>query len=785
MKKINLFAPQATNRFLNLALNTGLTATESMSHTPDNIEPGLCDYFKTLRPGRYFSITKRAQMKQSSEAKNGVTALQKTLRNNGIMTEAETELKNANSDFRQALEGTIANPTTRKLFEHSLRSFDQTKKLNKSADGDYYHSTRLAVAYFQFKNRLTIDGVFGNESYNCLTKNTETTTTTRETKTSLKKHGDKITSSYTAGKENLNEVLRMTSDVYQAVEEDLDGKGLLGSKGLAGLLKRSREGSYDFVQNKAKQRQTQQLLKNGLDTLLGRKGQAVESQRKVNELLTIAHIALTSALGSPDVILFSIRTGILKELNPSIGIDKATQYATWAIAVIEGKTKEAFGKSGFEKTFDDTINESRQQLARIDQSKLSSEQKEDMSRAIQSTVDTYLEYHYQKDVDMIESDSFNWYERITDAKYEDFAAARTTLDQLHNELKNARTNNQVLPRLKLQQMVNAMCLIQKIARQEHRKDHGFYVEPTLEEVAQDEGIREDQIHELTPQELQNLRQKHKVKKEEAVKNQKEYMGIHRTNYELLETFNGTLELRASFNRASNQFEYFFEGMADDDEEKPTYPINYNPETGKITAHLPSYEASTNEARDILQKSQRLVHNFEKGAWKEHRPSGFRGSMAGLEGTARGKQLVGSQKEEQYYVETGRSSIGNGKELLRILGYNNLQTLIETHKNSIPKNICKAIKQAIKTKKQQIKLPDNVIQWFALNANIRFPKGKAWADTWEFPVTFNMLKGIKNALDKDSTRGNPKNPQDPEGPTEPSIHIKKKDGMSDNTTEAIF
>ena len=114
----------------------------------------------------YFSITRREELFDDLETREGIKSLQKILGSQKAFLRAEAALNNPASPFYQTLleEGS---------FGSSLCCFEESQgELDASIDGDYGHSTRLAVAYWQFErnqqlspeNQLEIDGVFGLES---------------------------------------------------------------------------------------------------------------------------------------------------------------------------------------------------------------------------------------------------------------------------------------------------------------------------------------------------------------------------------------------------------------------------------------------------------------------------------------------------------------------------------------------------------------------------------------------------------------------------------------------
>lgn len=149
-------------------VNVGVEATKEMSPHPSRIPDDLRMYFDTVKKGEYFSITKREQIKGNDTAKKGVTGLQKFLAENDIYNKTKNELKDKNSPFRRKLESTMAIGTDRSLFYLSLKEFDRGGTLDKRVDGIYGDSTRLAVAFIQFNNGLTVDGAFGKATLDVL-----------------------------------------------------------------------------------------------------------------------------------------------------------------------------------------------------------------------------------------------------------------------------------------------------------------------------------------------------------------------------------------------------------------------------------------------------------------------------------------------------------------------------------------------------------------------------------------------------------------------------------------
>jgi|GEM_PF-2688644 len=145
------------------SIDSGRAATKEMAAQPDPVPVDLTNYFAKVKKGEYFSITKRTEMKANPEAKKGVAALQQVLKDGGLFDAAEAELKNADSEFRKAIEK-IEAVAGKKLFGYSLAAFDKNQKLSQSSDGDYGHSTRLGVAYLQWKYGAKVDGAFGSET---------------------------------------------------------------------------------------------------------------------------------------------------------------------------------------------------------------------------------------------------------------------------------------------------------------------------------------------------------------------------------------------------------------------------------------------------------------------------------------------------------------------------------------------------------------------------------------------------------------------------------------------
>ncbi len=146
------------------AINVGLAAADDAEPHPNPMMEELRAYFETeVEKGEYFSITKRDELTNNQVATAGVTALQQIFLDAGIFERAEAALMVSNSEFRKNLEGIKANGD-RSLFRASLDAFDDSG-LYKQADGDYGHSTRLAVAFFQFEHDLKIDGAFGRGSF--------------------------------------------------------------------------------------------------------------------------------------------------------------------------------------------------------------------------------------------------------------------------------------------------------------------------------------------------------------------------------------------------------------------------------------------------------------------------------------------------------------------------------------------------------------------------------------------------------------------------------------------
>lgn len=221
-------------------ISQGMEEATKMETLPLIVEPDLTKYFEGIKKGSYFSITKRFEIRKNEMAKKGVIALQKTLKDGGFWQKAQTELNKPNSQFRKDLEKTPAG-RSRKLFARSLRYFDQIRTLEEqSIPGNYYHATRLAVAYFQWSNSLGVDGSFGKKSYEKLkgcfrspeqaAEETSVRKETRAREEKLKetiKNNDAITEAHIAFK-------RLYKDIYPVFQEQLNGRDMEG--GWFGLI---------------------------------------------------------------------------------------------------------------------------------------------------------------------------------------------------------------------------------------------------------------------------------------------------------------------------------------------------------------------------------------------------------------------------------------------------------------------------------------------------------------------------------------------------------------------
>ena len=575
---------------------------------------------------------------------------------------------------------------------------------------------------------------------------------------------------YVKGKMGLEKLLQSMSSTFDAVEKDLDGDGLIGRYGLAGLLDMNhREGTQELLSDpnfKGKQ----VLIKQGLDSLHGRGGtpEQIDKNHKLNNFLNIFTIVASAAMGSPDVPLFSIRTGIIMHLGRSIGIDEASRFATWAEAVAKGDTTASFGSNEAQTymlDFDQVVNLSRAQLANIDTKALTPQEKDAMARAAQATIDTYIDYHYADDITKIKRDSFNILERMFDSNYDEFREAKSLLDNNRKALKSAREGQAVLPINQIKEMVKAMCLIQDVARKEFRADYyetyndpetGYQkagkslVAPNFREFVEGQGMTLEQASQLSSAEYEKLRDDFATAEKEAEKRQKAALGPHRNGYVVLGNFWGGLTLRATYKRDQDRFEYTFEGMNDEE-----YPVTVE-KNGTIHASIPSY--SQEKVQEILNNlnGTKTIQTFENGGWKKHLQKGFEGQQAGLEALDRGTKLTHAQMTEQEIIEKGSASVKTAVDLLSLSGYKNIVELFNTHKNRMPQDIKRDFENALKAseEKNTVTLPQNVLRWCALYADLRFPTGKAWSDTFEFPVTSNMIESLNP--DSGSTNGGSSN-----------------------------
>ena len=167
MKSLYLSAVDYEKSFLfqHKEIKAGMKVSAKMEAKPSPIPKDLENYFKKVGKGAYFSITKRAQIKGSPIAKKGVESLQRVFQAD-IFDKTEAALKDKNSEFRKLLEKNTESDTGGSIFAKSLASFDKKGVLFKQVDGDYGHSTRLAVAYLQYLVDAKVDGVFGKEIAN-------------------------------------------------------------------------------------------------------------------------------------------------------------------------------------------------------------------------------------------------------------------------------------------------------------------------------------------------------------------------------------------------------------------------------------------------------------------------------------------------------------------------------------------------------------------------------------------------------------------------------------------
>lgn len=168
--------------FYGKAINEGLSASESVTPHPKELGD-LGVYFKTVKKGEYFSITKQKRLAKTEKVKfeAGVSGLQGFLQKSDVFKTAQKELLNPKSPFRKKLEMIGVDPSNdsnnvdldRSLFTKSLSAFDAKGVLNDGVDGDYGHSTRLAVAYLQYILGVKVDGAFGGGTLNVLNKKIE------------------------------------------------------------------------------------------------------------------------------------------------------------------------------------------------------------------------------------------------------------------------------------------------------------------------------------------------------------------------------------------------------------------------------------------------------------------------------------------------------------------------------------------------------------------------------------------------------------------------------------
>ena len=205
-------------------LKFSLSSAEAAAMAAARETTAMMKAMKGLPEGKkYFSITRRAELKNNP----GVMALQQSLRRSGAYKNTELALREKREHakaFVQALEKSQDTGA----FRSSLDWFKKNNnRLDDSMDGDYGHSTRLAVAYLQWSCNKTVDGVFGQETAQLIEVNSQITHTQAEM-------------------EALSSAIRPPKN-GEALSQDLEGKIAQVGLSIATFEGDKTQGNYDMA----------------------------------------------------------------------------------------------------------------------------------------------------------------------------------------------------------------------------------------------------------------------------------------------------------------------------------------------------------------------------------------------------------------------------------------------------------------------------------------------------------------------------------------------------------